>query len=448
MAGLSASPDLRVLAFAFVLATVTGVIFGLAPALDAWRMDVASSLKEQAANVAGGIAQVQLRKLLVIGQIGLSLVLLIGAGLFARSLSNLKQVDTGFRSGNILGFTVQPSLNGYDQARIRSLYEQIRRSVAALPQVHGIAMGELPLLTGDNDTSSLTVPGYEPKDGESARSNENWIGPDYLSAMGIPLLSGREITSQDGPDSPLVAVVNEPFTRAYFEGKNPVGMHFNFGRAKNAKQVEIVGVVRESKHADLREKQAPFMYMPYSQHDSIMGMTFYVRTSQDPASLGTSLRSIVRQVDPNLPVFDMKTVERQIDESMFADRLVALLATFFGFLATLLSAIGLYGVMSYTVSRRTREIGLRMALGAARPQVLNMIMREVSVLSLIGVAIAVPSAFAVSRLFASQLYGVKSHDPVVFIFATLALLAVAACAGLIPALRATRIDPMLALRNE
>ena len=446
--GLSASPDLRVLYFALALATITGVFFGLAPALDAWRMDVASSLKEQASSVAGSAPQVRLRHLLVTGQIGLSLVLLIGAGLFARSLFNLRQIDPGFRAGNILGFAVQPSLNGYDQTRIRSIYEQIRRSISAIPQVQGVAMGEIPLLANSNDTSSLLVPGYEPKESDVARTDENWIGAGYLSTMGIPLLSGREITAQDGPNSPLVAVVNEPFAQLYLEGRDPIGRRFSFGRNKAAKQVEIVGVVRDTKHAGLREKRGPFAYLPYSQHDSIMGMTFYVRTLQDAATIGPSLRAIVREVDPNLPVFDMKTIDRQIDESMFADRLVAMLATFFGLLATLLSAIGLYGVMSYTVSRRTREIGLRMALGAARNEVLSMIMREVGVLALIGIAIAVPAAFAVSRLFESQLYGVKGNDPAVFTMATLALIAVAACAGLIPAFRATRIDPMHALRNE
>lgn len=377
-----------------------------------------------------------------------SLVLLIGAGLFARSLSNLKSVDPGFRADHLLAFSVQPVLNGYDQVRIRSLYERLFDGITALPQVQGVAMAEVPLLTRSDEVSTMEVPGYQPQEGESMGLRLNWIGPGYFSAMGIPLLAGREFARSDGPDSSRVAIINQVMAEKYFGGSNALGRRFRLSRNKTDAGIEVVGIVKPSKHTELREDARPFAYFPYPQHNSIQGMTVYTRTSLDAASLGPLLRSVVRQADPNLPVFDMKTVEQQIDECVFAERLVAVLSTFFGMLATLLAAIGLYGVMAYAVGRRTREIGLRMALGAARREVLGLVMAEVGTLALIGFAIAVPAAFGLSRLVQSQLYNVKADDPAVFLLATLSLAAVVAAAGLIPALRATRIDPITALRNE
>jgi predicted permease len=448
MRGLTSQPDSRALVFALGLSILTGVIFGLAPSWSTFRTNVAGSLKEQAAGAMGSTAQVRIRKALVIAQVGLALVLLIGAGLFARSLFNLKQIDPGFRTGNLLTFAVQPSLNGYDQARTQSFYERLHDAIAALPQVRGVALAEIAVLSGDVDMSGVSVPGYEPKEGERMSVRENFVGLGYFSSMGIPVLSGREITRQDGPNAPKVAVVNEQFARKYFGTESPIGRRFHLKSGKDGPGVEIIGVVRDGKHADLREDPEPFAYYPYVQHESIMRMNFYVRASPHPAVLGATLREQVRRADPNLPVFDMKTIEEQIDEDMFAERLVAALATFFGGLATLLAAIGLYGVMAYTVSRRTREIGLRMALGAGRPEMLRMVMSEVGLLALLGVGIALPTAYALSRLIQAQLFNVKGSDPAIFVLATLLIAAVSAAAGLIPAVRASRIDPMTALRNE
>ena len=448
MRGLTAQPDTRVLLFALALSIVTGIVFGLAPAWETFRTNVSATLKEQAAGAMGSAAQVRFRKALVIAQVGLSLVLLIGAGLFARSLFNLKQIDPGFRPDHLIAFAVQPSLNGYDQARTLSLYDRLHDDLAALPQVRGVALAEIALLSGDVDMSGIMVPGYEPKEGERMSVRENFVGPNFFSSMGIPLVIGREITRQDGPNAPKVAVINEQFARKYFGAENPVGRRFHTTAKKDDPGIEVVGVVRDGKHADLREDPETFVYYPYVQHDSIMRMNIYVRTSQDPLVLGIALRTAVRSADANLPVFDVKTIEQQIDEDVFAERLVAMLSTFFGALATLLAAIGLYAVMAYTVSRRTREIGLRMALGAARREVLGMVMREVGLLVLLGVAIALPAAFALSRLIQAQLYNVKGNDPATFAIASMLIAVVAAAAGLVPALRATWIDPMTALRNE
>jgi predicted permease len=449
MRGLTAQPDTRVLLFALALAALTGVIFGLAPAWETFRANVAGTLKEQAAGSMGSAAHVRFRKALVIAQVGLSLVLLIGAGLFARSLANLKQIDPGFRANHLLTFAVQPSLNGYDQARTLSLYARLNDEIAALPAVRGVAMAEIAVLNGDVDMAGIAVPGYEPKDGERMSVRENFAGPRYLSTMGIPLLMGREITRQDGPDAPKVAVINEPFARKYFRGENPVGRSFHLtGNVKDDSGIEVVGVVKDSKHADLRDGSEPFVYYPYAQHKSIMRMNFYVRTSQDPVALEKAMHEEVRQADPNLPVFDMKTVEQQIDDDVFVERLVAILSIFFSALATLLAAIGLYGVMAYTVARRTREIGLRMALGAARREVLRMVMGEVGLLAMLGVAVALPAAYALSRVIQGQLYNVRGGHAAIFVSASVAIVAVAAAAGLIPAWRATRIDPMTALRSD
>jgi predicted permease len=275
---------------------------------------------------------------------------------------------------------------------------------------------------------------------------DNFVGPNYFSVMGIPLLAGREIGPQDGSNSPKVVVINEQAANRFFPGTNPIGRRIV--TRGSAEGYEVVGVVKNSKNANLREDPQPFAYYSYLQHQNIMRMNFYVRTSSDPLTLASALRNTVRLADANLPIFDMKTLDRQIDENVFTERLVSALSTFFGSLATLLAGIGLYGVMAYTVSRRTREIGLRMALGASRGEVLGMIMRDVGLLAVLGVAIALPASFLLSRLGQSQLYNVKGGDPAVFTLASLLIVIVAAVAGLIPALRATRIDPMAALRNE
>ena len=448
MSGLTGQPDVRVLLFALAVSILTGVIFGLAPAWETSRTNVSSALKEQAAGAMGSAAHVRFRKALVTAQVALSLVLLIGAGLFARSLFNLKLIDPGFRADHLLSFSVQPSLNGYDQARTMSLYDRLQGEIASLPEVRSVTLAEVELLSGDIDMSGIRVPGYEPKEGERMSVWDNFVGPDYFSSLGIPLLRGREISRRDVSGAPKVAVVNEQFASKYFGAANPLGRRIYKTARQDDAGIEVVGVVRDSKHADLREDRQPFVYFAYAQHESIMPMSFYVRAAQDPSALGSALRAVVHRADPGLPVFNMKTIDQQIDDDVFAERLVAMLSVFFGALATLLAAIGLYGVMAYTVSRRTREIGLRMALGAARREVLVMVMRDVGLLALCGVGIALPTAFALSRLIQEQLYNVKGGDPATFGIASLLIAMVAAAAGLIPAVRATRIDPMAALRNE
>jgi putative ABC transport system permease protein len=447
---LSAEPDLRVGLFALSLALLTGIVFGLIPALQSTRPQLAPTLKSETAAVAGGTTPFRLRKGLVVAQVALSLLLLIGAGLFTRSLANLRSLDPGFEPERLLTFSVNPALNGYDLTRRYTLFKRLQDDLLAEPGVKSASLAEEPLMTDSNTSSTVRVEGYTPKEEEDMNPNFNGVGPGFFATMGIPLLSGRDLRDSDGPDAPPVAVVNEAFARYFFGTESPVGrrMGKGGGKSKAGFPIEIVGLVRDSKAASLREKTIRFVYVPYTQENSVGQMTFYVRSSRDGAALGGRVRLLVQQADAALPVTEMKTMRAQIRESLFVERMVATLSASFGFLATLLAAIGLYGVMSYAVSLRTREIGIRVALGAERRTVLLMVLREVAALALVGVAIGLPSGYGLGRLIESQLYGITARDPLTFAVATLTLLAAAMLAGYIPAARATRVDPLVALRYE
>jgi predicted permease len=442
-AGISSEPDARVLLFTLGLSIVTGILFGLVPALQNTRQGVAATLKDQASALAGG--HVRARKSLVVSQVSLSLILLIESGLFVRSLGNVNNINPGFPTDHLLAFTMQPSFSGYNQARTLALYGELQNRLSALPGVRAVSMGEIPVLAGDNAMSSIEVPGYQLKEGESGSVGENFVGPGYFAALGIPLVTGRDFVMQDSASASKVAVINEVMAKYYFGNENALGRRFTYGKDKS--QIEIVGVVKDTKHVDLREKSGRFVYYPYTQYPADSSMTVYVRTAQDPLSMASLIQQQVRRIDANLPVFAVKTMEHQIDESIFTDRLVAALSAAFGILATVLAAVGLYGVMAFTVVRRTREIGIRMALGADRRQVLRMVMKEVAVVTGLGIGIALALALGFGRVTASLLFQVSGHDPTVFAAATAGLVLVALLAGYIPAIRATRIDPLVALRQ-
>ena len=443
--GLTSTPDLRVFLFTLGLSTLTGLLFGLVPAIHATRTSLASTLKDQASGVVGGFGHLRFRKALVVMQVALSLVLLVGAGLFARSLYNVKNIDVGFRTENLIQFSIHPSLNGYTQPRMQALFERLQDDISHLSGVLSVSMGEMTVLAGDSEQGGLKVDGYEPKEDENTTVDENNVGPGYLATMGIPLLAGRDFTKADGPNEHRVAVINEALAAHYFRGQNPLGRYVRFKR--DNVPMEIVGVVKNGKTSDPKEKQREFLYGSCFQVKLGL-MTFYARTARDPLALASALREEVRRQDANLPIFDVKTVQRQIDQSLYLDRLVAALSASFGVLATLLAAVGLYGVMAFMVVRRTREIGIRMALGADRHDVLRLVMREVLLLGGVGIAIAVAGSFALGNVIESQLLNVSGHDPLVMIGATLTLAIVAFFAGYVPAWRAARVDPLSALRHE
>jgi predicted permease len=444
---LSAQADLRVALFTLAVSLLTGVLAGLVPALQSTRLPIAPTLKNEAGAVLGGTRPFRLRKALVVAQITLSLLLLVGAGLFTRSLMNLRALDPGFQPDRLIAFTVDPSLSGHDALQGGLLLERLRAELAAEPGVRAVSLAAVALMSNSDESSTVMVEGYQAKEDENMNPNFNAVGPGFFATLGMPLVRGRDLGPGDARGAPKVAVVNESFARYFFGQEDPIGRRF--GRKREGKfDTEIVGVVRDGKAASLREETKRFVYTPYAQRNVLDSMTFYVRSGADADTLMARVPALVRRVDPELPATQMRTMRAQIAQSLFAERMVAALSAAFGLLATILAALGLYGVMAYAVSRRTREIGIRMALGAPRASVLAMVLRDVAVLVGIGVALGLPGGYGLGRVLESQLYGLRALDPLTFAVATVTLVVTALLAGFIPARRAVRVDPMVALRYE
>ena len=447
--GLSTELDPRLLGFTLALSALTGLLFGVAPAARATRLNLEATLREQGSSASGSLSSVRFRKALVASQIVLTTVLLVGAGLFARSLDNLKRLDLGLRADHLIAFSVAPELNGYTPQRTIAFFDDLRQSVAALPGVRSVSAAELPILTDSAAGSNVTIEGYQAQENEDMEVRHNRIGPDYFAMMGIPLIGGREFTVADATGSAKVAIINETMARRFFANRNPIGSHFAFGAGDRIRlDIEIVGVVKDSKHATVREEKRPFAYLPYAQETNLGRITFYARTDQDVGAIAPSLRREVARRDNNLPIYDLKTLRQQADESLFADRFLTFLSICFGSLAAALAAIGLYGVMAYTVTRRMREIGIRIALGATQGRVAWLVLREVALLAGAGLLAGAPLAFALGRAAESLLFGVKAGDPLVFAAAGSLLTLVALFGGYLPARRAAKVDPMVALRRE
>ncbi len=445
--GLTAHIDMRVFAFTALLAVASGLIFGLAPAWQATSPALAGTLKDQAGNVSPGSGHVRLRKTLVSAQVALSLLMLIAATLFARSLHNLKNVDLGFRQDRLFEFSLNPSLNGYKTDRTRALAETVQQRIAHIAGVRASAIGVNLVVSGNENLSTITVVGYQAKEDEDMNPYVDTVSPAYFSTMGIPLLRGREFRAGDRTGAPMVAIVNDAFANYYFKGENPLGRRFAF-RRDGDKTREIVGVVRGSKYEGVTEAKTPReVYLPFQQDDSGQ-FVVYARSTSDPKTLFGAVQREIAGLDAALPVTGLRTMEEQVNENLSAQRLMASLSAFFGVLATLLAAVGLYGVMAYMVTRRTREIGIRLALGAGRANLLGLVMREVAILTVAGVVVAVPLALALSQYVRAQLYGVAPTDALSIVAAAVVLSVVALAAGYIPAERATRVSPTVALRWE
>jgi predicted permease len=445
---ISTVPDWRILSFNFAVALLTGVIFGLVPALQATRPQIAGTLKDQGGSIAGGTS-VTVRKALVAAQVTLSLLLLIGAGLFIRSLQNLKDLDPGFNTGNLLEFSVDPVLAGYKPDRGLDFYRQLRENLDAIPGIESSTLAVMPVLTGSEWDNSVTVEGYISKPTESPDPHMQFISPDYFKTLKIPILLGRDFRMTDINGAPKACIVNEKFARKFFKDGNALGRHIGMGADPGTKlDIEIVGVARDTKYESMRDEIPIEVYQPYTQVEFVLGMMAYVRTSRQPEQAVTAIRRTVSQLDSNIPVSDMKTLEAQQDESLITERLVTSLSTAFGILATLLAAIGLYGVMAYMVAQRTREIGVRMALGAKSADVVWLVMKEVLLLVAIGITVGLPAAYGLTRFAKSQLYGVQPDDALTLALATAGIALVAMASGYIPARRATMVDPIRALRWE
>ena len=437
-------------AFAAVLSLVTGLFFGIAPALRAARLDPSRTLKGSGRGSTSSSRDVlRFRQWLVTAQVALTLVLLVAAGLFAASLRSLASVDLGLKPDQVIGFSIEPDLNGYTPPRTAALARNLTESLAALPGVRSVSAAEQATLTGDDNGSNIAIEGGDPNPNEPNHVLMNLIGPDYFSTMGIPLLSGREVSWRDDLAAPRVAVVNETFVRRFAAGRDAIGVRFRFGRGDRERPVvEVVGVVRNSKASEVSEPEHPFVYLPYLQDDKLGELTFYVRAEREPAALAAALRAEVRRLDPRLPVFDVRTLSEQIRNSLATQRVIMFLSAAFGILAALLAAIGIYGVLAFAVAERRQEIGVRVALGAEPAAVRNLILRDVLRFLVIGGAVGLPAAYAVGRAIQSILFGVRAGDVRVFAIGAVVLLVVSLAAAYPPARRAARTNPMDALRSE
>lgn len=446
--GLSSALSPSVLAFTCVLALVSGVLFGVVPALRATRVELVSTLKEQSGALSSGLKHTRLRQGLVVCQVALTLLLVTVAGGFARSLFNVKHIDLGLRTAHVLQFSVAPQLNGYDQARTFAFFRQLEDRISALPGVLSLSGTQEPLIADSDRGSNVTVEGEPPALAGTRHVLRNAIGPGHFSNLGIPLLNGREFTRADVAGSPKVAIINETMAKTFFPSGDALGRRMKFGGGTDPLDMEIIAVVKDSHHSDVKEEPKPFVYIPYEQEKNVGALTYYVRTSQDTTALASAVRGVVSELDSSLPIDSVRTFDDQINRQLASDWLIASLAEIFGSLAALLAAIGIYGLLAYAVTQRTREIGVRMALGADTGKVGRMILNDVSRLVGIGGFLGLPLAYGLSKLVNSMLYGVKAFEFLTVGGALLAMVLVAMAAAYLPARRATRVDPLVALRYE
>jgi len=439
--------DPSVLLFAGALTLGTGLLFGLFPALHSTRPDLVSSLKAQAGQPGGARAAARFRTALATFQIALSMALLASSGLFIRSLVNVSRVDLGLKAEDVVTFGVSPELNGYSPAQSMALFERLERELAAVPGVTGVTACLVPLLAGSNWGGDVEVEGFQHGPDTDVNANFNRIGPGYFRTLGITLLAGREFTPLDVTGAPKVAIVNEKFAEKFGLGRDVVGKRMAEG-GRTELDTEIIGLARNTKYNEVKDPVAPLFFRPYRQEENLGFLTFYVRTALDPESVLAVIPKVVARIDPNLPVEELRTFPQQVRENVFIDRLITVLSAGFALIATLLAAVGLYGVLAYTMAQRTREIGLRMALGAAPGRVRGMVLRQVGVMTAVGGVAGLAAAVGLGVAARALLFEIKGYDPGVLAGAIVALAAVAITAGIVPALRASRIDPIQALRYE
>jgi predicted permease len=447
---LSLQPDMRVLLFTLGLTATTALLFGLVPSLHVTRVNLSPVLRSTSGFLGSwGARRMPIGKLLVVAQVAVSLILLVAAALSVRSLAKLSEVNLGYHRENLLLFRVNATAGGYKDAAVTGLYQQLLEKIAALPGIRGATVSHNGLFSHSESGDPIAVEGYQVKGGERIESWFDHIGPGYFSTLGIPILLGREIEAQDAGKSVRVAVVNQTFVQRFFSGSNPIGKHVQDVYPGNPADMEIVGVVADAKYNNLREKAGPRVYAPLFNPVWPQAAAVYeVRTFADPAGVSAAIRQAVTEVSAALPAVEINSMSGLVDDSLQSDRFIERLSGAFGVLALVLASIGLYGVMAYTVARRTRDIGIRLALGAEPGNVLRQVLRETLTLVGLGVLIGVPVAIGGGYLVRSMLFGLGTADPVAIAFAAVVLAAVAALAGFLPARRASLVDPMVALRYE
>ncbi|HMD36414.1 MAG TPA: ABC transporter permease [Vicinamibacterales bacterium] len=443
---LTIQPD--VMLFAAALTIGTGLFFGLFPALHSTRPDLVSVIKGTAGQPSGARSASRFRWTLATAQIALSMALLVAAGLFVRSLLNVSKTDLGLKADNVIMFSLSPALNGYTSEKSLAFFERVEDALAVLPGVAGVTAGTVPLLAGNNWGNNVAVDGFEAGPDTDTNSRFNLIGPQYFHTLGMSMIAGREFTRGDGLAQPRVAVVNEAFAKKFNLGRDAVGKHMSDQGFDGKKDIEIVGLVQNAKYSDVKREIPPQFFRSYRQDKNAGFITFYVRTAADPVPFMTNIPKAIAQLDAQLPVENLRTLPEQVRQNVFLDRFISVLSTAFACLATLLAAVGLYGVLAYTVSQRTREFGVRMALGAAPGRVRGMVMRQVGVMTIVGGVIGLAGAIGLGKLSESLLYQLKGSDPLVLAGAAAALAIVALGAGFIPAHRASQVEPMRALRYE
>jgi predicted permease len=436
--------DWRILSFVGGLTIATGILFGIAPALRSSRINVGAMLKEGGRSMSGGRSR--LGKALVVAQVAISLVLLVGAGLFLRTVRNLRHVDVGFETGNLLLVPVNPALNRYEQPRIQNLFGQMLDQLPHVPGVRAVTASSPALLSGGQNTTRAYIQGRA-KRTDSNRINRMVVAPNFFDTMGIRLNAGRGLTDRDTLAAPKVVVINDAAARKYFPRQNPIGQRF--GQSfETTSEMEIVGVVKDAKYNSIRDDAPPTMYVPHLQQRQLANMTFELRTAGDPTTVVSGAREAMRRIDPNVPILKVSTQTEQIEQRFAQERVFAQAYALFGGLAVLIASIGLFGLMSYSVARRTNEIGIRMALGAKREDVVGMVMRESIVLVAFGVVIGGGVALGVGRFVASLLYNLAPIDPMTITASAVVMISVSLIAGYLPARTASRVDPMVALRDE
>jgi putative ABC transport system permease protein len=440
-----------VILFGIGLTFATGLLFGFFPALHSTRPDLVSTLKNQAGQPSGAKGAARARMLLATSQIALAMLLLASSGFFVKSLLNVSRLDLGFKIDHVVTFGLSPDLNGYSVDRTRLFFQRLEDELRAAPGVTAVTMSNVPLLAGTNRSRGVAVQGFKAGPDTDSGSRYNRVGPGYFSALGIPLIAGREFTDADAVNSTKVALVNQTFAKKFGLGNDAVGklMGWAPGEGYRSKlDTTIVGVVEDAKYSEVKQTVPPQFFVPYRQDEGLGAMHVYVRTSGDVAQAASAITAVVKRLDPNLPIEELETLPEQVRNNTYLDRMMTTLSAAFALLATLLAAIGLYGVLAYNVAQRTREIGLRMALGAAPDRVRGMVLRQVAIMTLVGVLVGLVGALGVGKGAQSILFQMTGADPAVLALSAVALAVVALCAGFIPAHRASRVDPMRALKYE